>query len=128
MHEGDEDPASLVGRLSDTSKSMVVFAFLLGSRGIGLSQHCGRVSRTVGVDLFSCCANLSISDDVAVGARLVGCNGGLARSSTRRALYDRFAYDINGYTITFLLLWGLAPLTLLWLIRPRPARPGFAEK
>lgn len=43
-------------------------------------------------------------------------------------LYDRFAYDINGYTITFLLLWGLAPLTLLWLIRPRPARAGFAEK
>lgn len=84
-HEGDEDPASLVGRLSDTSWSMVVFTFLLGSRGIGLSQHCGRVSRTVRVDLFSCRANLSTSDDVSVSARMVGCNGGLVRSSIRRA-------------------------------------------
>jgi hypothetical protein len=43
-------------------------------------------------------------------------------------LYDRFAYDIPGYTVTFLLLWGLAPLVLLWLIRPRPPRPAFATK
>ncbi|HEV2133033.1 MAG TPA: hypothetical protein VGR47_02100 [Terracidiphilus sp.] len=43
-------------------------------------------------------------------------------------LYDRFAYDIPGYTVTFLLLWGLAPLVLLWLIRPRPSRPASAAK
>jgi hypothetical protein len=28
-------------------------------------------------------------------------------------LNDRFVYDIPGYTITFLLLWSLAPLVLL---------------
>ena len=43
-------------------------------------------------------------------------------------LHDRFAYDISGYTSTFLLLWGLAPLVLLWLIRPRSPKPAFAAK
>jgi len=42
-------------------------------------------------------------------------------------LHDRFVYDIPGYTITFLLLWGLAPLVLLWLLHPRTPR-GVAAK
>ena len=37
-------------------------------------------------------------------------------------LYDRLVFHIPGYTITFFLLWGLAPLVLLWFIRPRPPR------
>lgn len=43
-------------------------------------------------------------------------------------LYDRLMYHIPDFTISFLLLWGLAPLVLLWLIRPRPARAASAAE
>lgn len=39
-------------------------------------------------------------------------------------LYARIAYEISGFTPTFLFAWGVVPLILLWLIRPRERRPS----
>ena len=43
-------------------------------------------------------------------------------------LYARIAHHTPGFTPAFLLVWGVLPLVLLWLIRPRAksGQPGSA--